>query len=372
MLFLIYSTEPTAKSEGATKKTAMLVSVQKVKKGSFIPEFVATGTVQPLEDVRLNAQVSGQIIERSPEFVPGGLVKKGEVLLKINPADYRNQLELRKSELLQAKTDLEVEMGRQNIAKKDLALVGGDSISGKQKDLVLRQPQLKAVKARVQSARASVNQARLNLKRTSVEAPFDAKVIEQNVTLGSQVSTQSNLGRLVGIDYFWVNITLPLNKVQWLSFPKNDSEKGAEVRIKNTTSRDTEEYRTGYLYREIGALDRQTRLARILIRVKDPLANKKSNQGKPKLTIGEFVETQIQAEKIDDVVQLDREFLRGNKTVWVMEDGKLAIRDVKIKLMDANYAYITDGLRGNENVVTSNISTVTNGVLLRTEKDSVQ
>src|SRR5680860_161007 len=128
VVYVIFSTEPTAQSEGATKTSAMLVSVTLVNEGQFTPEFIATGTVQPVEEVLLNAMVSGQVIERSVDFVPGGMVRKGQVLLKIDSADYQYELDLRKSELLQAQSDLELEMGRQKIAQQDLALVGNDSI----------------------------------------------------------------------------------------------------------------------------------------------------------------------------------------------------------------------------------------------------
>ncbi len=368
-VFLIFSTEPTAKSEGATKKTAMLVSVEKVEKGTFTPEFITTGTVQAVEDIRLSAQVSGEVIQRMPEFVPGGLVKKGEVLLKINPADYRNRLALRKSELSQTQTDLKIEMGRQNIAEQDLALIGGDTLSEKQKSLVLRQPQLAAIKAQVASAKAAVNQAQLNLQRTTIRAPFDAQVISQNVTLGSQVAVGDNLGRLVGIEEYWVQINLPVRNLKWLQFPEDSQEFGAPVKIKNNSSWDANEYRTGYLYRQVGALDRQTRLARILIKVPNPLGNT-TEENKPKLIIDDFVEASIEAKPIENVVQLNRDYLRSNNTVWVMENKKLAIREVKIKLIDAHFAYITEGLKDEDKVVTTNISTVTNGVPLRIEDDA--
>ena len=368
---VIFSTEPTAQSEGATKTTAMLVSVETVNQGTFTPKFVATGTVQPVEDVNLSAQVSGQVIQRTEEFVPGGLVKKGEVLLKINPADYINQLELRKSELLQAQTNLDIEMGRQNIAEQDLALVGGDSLSDSQKSLVLREPQLGAVKAQIQSAKASVNQAELNLQRTTITAPFDAQVISQNVTKGSQVGINDNLGRLIGIDYYWVEVTLPVNKLKWLAFPEGKKEKGAPVEIRSNTTWQDGEFRTGYLYRQVGALDRQTRLARVLIRIPDPLAFEPENAEKPKLIVGGFVEAHIEGETINDVVRLNRDYLRNNQTVWVMEDKKLSIRQLEIKLIDADYAYITKGLEDGEKVISSNISTVTEGVPLRTESESV-
>ncbi len=368
IILLIFSTEPEAKSEGATKTTAMLVSVETVQEGTFMPNFVATGTVVPVEDINLSAQVSGQVIQRAANFVPGGLVKKGELLLKINPADYINQLELRKSELLQAQTNLEIEMGRQNIAQQDLDLVGGDSLSDSQKALVLRQPQLDAVKAQIISAKASVNQAELNLERTSIRAPFDGQVIAQNVTVGSQIDINDNLGRLVGIDDYWIEITLPLNKLKWLKFPEDDKEEGVEVKIMSSTTWGEEDYRMGYLYKQIGALDRQTRLARVLIQVPDPLGFEAEGEEKSSLIIGSFVEAHISGERIENVVKLNRDYVRNNQTVWVMEDKELSIREVEINLIDAEFAYISAGLKDGDQVITTNISTVTEGVPLRTEK----
>ncbi len=371
VIAVIFLTEPTAQSEGATRESAMLVSVESVNRGDFQPVITATGTVRPVEDVTLSPLVSGQVINRASGFVPGGFVKKGEILLKIDPSDYRNALELRKSELLQAKTDLEMEMGRQQIAEQDLQLVGGDSLSSDQRQLVLRKPQLNAVKAQISSAQAAVDQAQLNLSRTIIRAPFDAHVISQNVTIGSQVAPGDNLGRLVGTDTYWVNVTIPVGKLKWLSFPKDREDRGATVKLKSNSAWGEDEFRIGYLDQQIGALDDQTRLARVLIEVPDPLGHLNGNDSIPKMIIGGFVEAHIQANEVQNVIQLDRDYVRNNETVWVMENGKLQIRDVEILLTDSKYAYIREGLSDNDKVVTTNLSTVTNGVRLRTEEDSV-
>lgn len=366
---LIFLTEPSAKSEGATKQMAMLVEVQPAEKGDFTPVLVATGTVQPVEDVMLSPLVSGEIVRRDPSFTPGGFVSKGEVLLQIDPSDFRNTLELRKSELQQAETNLQVEMGRQEVAEQDLELLGIDSLSPNQKSLVLRKPQLNSVEANLKSAKASVQQAQLNLSRTTIKAPYDAHILSQNVTIGSQVTPGDNLGRLVGTDYYWVNLTVPVNKIKWLQFPDTDSEKGSPVKILSSSAWNKGEFREGYLYKQVGALDDQTRLARILVRVPDPLA-KNSEKDKPELMIGSFVEAHMQAEEIKDVVRMNRDFLRSNNTVWVMQDGELRIRDLDILLSDSKYVYIKSGLEDGDKVVTTNLSTVSNGIKLRTEKDS--
>ena len=73
---------------------------------------------------------------------------------------------------------------------------------------MLREPQRLAAEARVQSARAAVEQARVDLGRTVIRAPFDAQVLSREVEIGSQVSPGDPLARLVGVDRYWVEISL--------------------------------------------------------------------------------------------------------------------------------------------------------------------
>ncbi len=360
---MIFLTEPTAQREGATKETAMLVDVIEATRQDYNPSIVATGTVQPEEDVTLSPLVGGQIVSRSDKFTPGGFVRKGEVLLQIDPSDYRNTLELRKSDLLQRQSDLNVEMGRQQVARQDYRLVG-DSLSPEEKALVLRQPQLEAVKATVEAAKASVAQAELNLKRTTIRAPFDAHILSRNVTIGSQVAPGNNLGRIVGTERYWVVVSVPVSKLPWLSFPESEDDQGSGVRIYNKSGYEGF-YREGYLYRQIGALDAQTRLASVIVVVPDPLEDIRPD--KPGMIIGSFVEVEIEAETLEDVVRISRDHIRNNETVWVMNEGKLAIRSVDIVFSDAEYSYVIDGVNDGDQIVTTNLSTVVEGVGLRTE-----
>jgi RND family efflux transporter MFP subunit len=369
---LIFSTEPEAQREGATIETAILVDAIPVEHGTFEPTIVATGTVQPVEDVILSPLVPGQIIRRDPAFTPGGFVKKDQVLLQIDPSDYTNTLELRKSELLQSETTLTTEMGRQQIAEQDLQLIANDSLFGdnplseEERLLVLRKPQLNAVKATINAAKASVDQAQLNLERTTIKAPFDAHILSQNVTKGSQVSQGDDLGRIVGTEHYWVTAAVPVSKLQWLDFPIGNSEKGSHVRIENPTAWPPNTYREGYLHKQIGALEGQTRLARVLVKVPDPLATTKATENQPKLMIGAFVDVHIKANPVENVIRLNRDYVRNNNTVWVMKESKLEIRDVEIVMTDDTHSYISSGLNKGEMVVTTNLSTVTNGIDLRT------
>ena len=365
--FIIFRTEPTAQIGGATKETAMLVDVISVNRGSYIPTITSTGTVIPAKDILLSPRVSGEIIYVSDNFTPGGFVEKGETLLQIDPSDYKNVLQLRESELLQAEADLNIEMGRQNVALKDYQLLE-DEFNLEDKSLVLREPQMNAAKSRVEAARAAVSQAKLDLQRTAIQAPFNAHILNRSVNIGSQVSVGQELGRLVGLDVYWVELTVPLSRLKWLSFPDSENKKGASVKIRNRTARHDEEWREGNLHKMIGALEGQTRLARILVEIEDPLAQKTGSEDNSPLVIGSFVEAGVQANEIKDVFRLSRDHVRTNETVWVMVDNKLEIRNVGVLFQDADYAYIDEGLNNDEKVVTTNLSTVTNGVSLRVEE----
>lgn len=369
--YYIFSTEPTASKGGATKETAMLVEVVPVQRGTYRPTIVATGTVRPAQDIILSPRVSGEIIKRTSAFEPGGFVRKGQFLLQIDPADYKNTLALRKSDLSQALADLNIEKGRQVIAKRDYELVG-DTLPKDNKALVLRQPQLEAVQARVEAAKASIRQAELALERTTIKAPFDAHILTRNANVGSQVAPGNNLGRLVGIDEYWIEATVPLVQLRWLTFPDARNPRGSEVIVRSRTAWPEGNHRKGRLHKFVGALDSQTRLARVLISVPDPMAYQRRNIDKPTLMIGAFMETSIQGKEIADVVRLNRDYIRENETVWIMEDGKLRIQEVEIVFRDAEFAYIAEGLEEGDQVVTTNLATVVDGTRLRLDKSDTE
>lgn len=362
---LIFSTEPTAERSGATRETAMLVDVTSIQKGSFHPTITAMGTVIPSQDIILSPRVSGEVIDRSENFTPGGYVQKGDTLLRIDPADYRNALQQQQSQLQEALANLSIEMGRQSAAQKEYKLFG-DTLSEENEALILREPQLNTVKSQVQSARAAVEQAKLDLARTTIKAPFDAHILNRNVNVGSQVAPGENLGRLVGLETYWVEATVPLSNLRRLNVP-SDGGQGSEVRIRNRTAWSEDEYRTGNLFQLVGTLENQTRMARVLIEVKDPHGYQSNTNTSelPPLMLGSFVEANIKGEELSNVIRVNRDYIRNDDTVWTMEEGQLRIKDVNVVFRDAQYAYISSGLAEDDHVVTTNLSTVTDGAPLR-------
>jgi RND family efflux transporter MFP subunit len=358
-------TEPTAERAGASKETAMLVDVREVDRGDYQPEIVAQGTVEPARDIVLRPQVGGKITALDEVFTPGGYVEEGERLLRIQPEDYRHTLAQRKSDLREAESNLAVEQGRHDAAKAEYGRFG-EELEPENEALVTREPQLEAAREQVKAAQAAVDQAQLDLSRTSVEAPFDAHILRRDVNVGSQLSAGDSIARLVGLETYWVGVELPLSKMKWVTIEGEDGE-GSDVRIRNRQAWPEGTYREGRLFRRVGMLDDETRMVRVLAAIPDPLAREADD--KPALTIGEYVETRIDGETLEDVVRLDREYLREDDTVWVMEEGKLRIREAEVVVVDEEYAYIAEGLEDGDRVVTTNLSTVVDGSALRLSAD---
>lgn len=363
---LIFSTEPKATRTGAVRRSAMLVDVVTVERGTFRPAFAATGTVEPERDVILSPRVSGQVVRIAPSFTPGGTVRAGDALVWIDPSDYEIALTQARSELGQALADLDLEMGLQNVARKDLALLEG-SVPEDNQSLVLREPQLETVRARVEAARAAVRRAELDLERTTITAPFDAHILARNANVGAQVAPGDDLGRIVGVDAYRVALTVPLSKLRWLEIPGNGRGTGSEVILRDRTAWSSGESRRGTLHQLVGALEPDTRMARVLATVQDPLARRGAATAPP-LIIGSFVEADIRGREVSDAVRIDRDHLRDGNRVWLMKDGVLRIRDVEILLEDARYAYVTDGLADGDSVVTTHLASVTDGAPLRVEE----
>lgn len=366
LLFLIYSTEPTASRDGAVRQSASLVDVTRGEYGTFRPTIEAMGTVRPAREISLSARVEGEIVELGDGFEPGGFVDAGEMLVAIDEADYRIAVEQRDSALEQAIAELEIERGEQQAARADYESFNRD-LPPERRALVLREPQLRSAEANVESARADLRQAELDLDRTTVDAPFAAHVLGREVNVGSQVTPGTELGRLVGQDTYWVEATVPVTRLTWLTIPDGE-EPGSRVDIRNRSAWPEGENRRGEVFRMIGELEGTTRLARILIAVDDPLA-REAEPGTPRLMLGEYVQCRIEGREIADVVRIEREYIRDDETIWLMVDDRLVIQPVSIAFQDETYAYIDEGLSEDDRVVTTRLATVREGLRLRIDEN---
>lgn len=356
---LIRETEPTAQREAATRKSAALVETVIAERAAHRPVIRVIGAVRPAREIVLSPRVSGEIIAVDEAFRPGGIVSAGDPLLEIDPADYQQALVLRESELGQVQAELAIEKGQQRVAELEFKLLG-DDIDPANRSLVLREPQIASLRSKLRGAKAAIKQAQLQLERTAIKAPFDAQILERFTELGAQVGVGERLARLAGTDEYWVVATVPLGKLRWIAFPR-DGTAGARARIRHRSVWAEGQFREGAVQRLIGEVDTNTRLARVIVSVPQPL----KDRAKTPLILGTLVQVEIEITPVEDVVRLERALLRQNDTVWVMQKGELRIRKVEVVFSNDEHAFVRDGLEDGDRIVTTNLATVSEGLPIR-------
>jgi len=364
-------TAPKAEQK-ARLREAQLVDVATVRRGNHRVVVRAMGAVVPSKRITLQPRVSGRLEEVSDKFVPGGRFDKGETIVKIDHEDYDLVVKQRAADVVRAKHDLKIELGQQVIAKREFELMRATSSGGSgasvDRDLMLRKPQLELANAAVDAAGAALDKANLDLKRTTITAPFNAVIIDkQQVDLGSQVSPATQIAVLAGTDEFWVLASMPVSSLDMIDIPEGSEPlEGSAVRIFNKTNWSATAHRIGRIAGLLSTLETKGRLARVLVSVKDPLSLKTGAPAHLKLLVGMYVSLEVVGRELEGVIRIDRTSLRDNDTVWVFgKDGLLDIRGVEVVWRDPTVVYVRKGLEDGQRIVTSDLAVRVSGAPLK-------
>ena len=338
-----------------------LVDVIQISSGRHEVDLHAKGTVVPAQEIVLQPELGGRVVWQSPELVAGGRFKEGQPIVKIDPRDYELAAESYRSQVNRAKLDLALERRRGEVAKREWSSFGEMDVSEEQRALAQREPQLESTRLALKAAQSALKKAELDLTRTTLRAPFNAMVVAESVDTGQLISPQSTVARLVGTDEYHVQVSVPVAALRTVR-ARTDDARGSETKIIQRVGQETIE-RRGEVIRQLPDLDPGGAMARILVRIEDPL-------GKPgdlPLLLGSFVDVEVGAQPIDDAIRVPRVALRNGRSVYVMNDqDELEIRDVQIAWTEPDAVLVTDGLEANERVVTSRIPTPVPNMLLRT------
>lgn len=320
----------------------------------------AQGEVRPLTDITLTAQVSGKIVQTGAAFVDGGAFEKGDLLIKIEDADYRAALASAKARLAGAAQTLKLEQAEAELAARDYADLGKD---GTPSDLVLRLPQLTQAKANYEAAKADVATATLNLERTSIRAPFKGRVRTRSAGLGQFITTGAQLGHVFSTDVAEINLSLSDNDLAKLGLPLAFNEAkdnpGPPVTLSAIVAGQTQTWQ-GRIARTAGAIDPSTRQLTAIAVVEDPYGAAAHN-GAP-LAAGLFVDATITGKPYDEAVTLPRSALHGRDVVFTIGDNnRLEERKVFVATSTRNTITIISGLEEGARVVTSPLRGAGNG-----------
>ena len=359
--WLLMASKPTAR-RAAPQVSTPLVLTAPASRGTTKLTLTGLGTVKAAQETVIRTRVPGTVLEIGPHFEPGDQVQTGELLVRIDPADYANTVRLKESALAKARADYDLEMGQQTIARAEYEQLRKNLNSDLKNTLsssalALRVPHLAQAKADLAAAQTNLDQARLELERTAVTAPFNGLILERTAAPGDQASTSEKLGTLVGTDVYWVEAAFPLDQLHALGL---DTRQGTPAKIHTSTGQVVE----GTVLRSLGALDAATRMGRVLVAVSDPLGLA-ATPPRPPLLLGDQVRVELVAGKLEDVIVLPRTALRGGDKVWVAKDARLDIRPVEVAWKDAATAYLKSGLEPGEPFVLSDLSAPIQGMPLR-------
>ncbi len=322
------------------------------------------GTVAPSTESDLVPEVSGPVVAVAPALVSGGFFEKGDVLLVVDPRDYEAALERAqaariRAESEHARTRKELERLR-SLAERNVASASrlDDAVAAE-----------RVAGAGVREARAALDQARRDLERTQLRAPFSGRVRDEQVGVGQFVSRGEAVGRLYATDYVEVRLPVSDRELAYLELPGLGGVAGEPRVTLRADFAGAEHAWTGRVDRTEGQIDDRSRMVHVVARVEAPY-ERSPDDPRPPLAVGLFVRAEIEGREFRDVTVLPRAALygprEGERSVWVVDaDDRLRARRVDVLRAGRDEVLIQAGLAAGERVVVSPLETAVEGMSVR-------
>lgn len=413
VFFLIRS--QSGPEEREPPPSAPLVQTEPVRVRSGAITVSAAGTVRPRAQVEVAPQVSGRVVSVNPALKTGGVVRRGETLFQIERADFRNAVEQARADVAQQEVSVlqaeeEVRLAREEFetfqelesARSDVRVVDEDDyaarfvppgglrtdartgveVGGEPSPLLFREPQLRAAQAALQRAEARLEDARLQLSRTTVAAPFTGVVRSETVDVGSTVAPGQPVVTLYAADA--LEVVVPLSDEQAALIPTLFAPGARAPALVTTVYGGTTFGWRGVVDRAEQALDPETRTIDAVVRVPRPIDGARpvdlGREGPelgdgtdlvagaaPPLLVGEFVEVEIDGVELERYAVVPRRALQRGDEVYVVEqDSLLSIVPVTVvQRVGEEVLVLSDRLEAGQPVVVSGVEAPVEGMTVR-------
>jgi RND family efflux transporter MFP subunit len=324
---------------------------------------VAQGTVAPRTEATLVARVGGRIDRVAREYAEGAFFSRGQTLLWIEDADYRLAVAQAEAAVAQARVGLESEQAEAELARREWTELG----EGEASPLTRREPQLAEARARLAAAEAALEQARLNLARTRVEAPYDGRMRSKQADVGQFVGPGTPLAAVYSTATAEIRVPVAREELAFLDLDLGRGDYGSDGPEVLLTGDGRGSWR-GRVVRADGGFDPRTRMLGLYVEVADPF-NRKRGGGGPILPMGLFVEAEIEGRIAEGVALLPRAALREGDRVLVAAAGRLSYRQIDVVRLQQDTLVVGGGLEAGELVCVSNLEVVVDGMRVRTVHD---
>ncbi|MBH5321997.1 efflux RND transporter periplasmic adaptor subunit [Aurantiacibacter sediminis] len=394
--------------EQPRKQQAPLVEAVAFQAAAGPIPVMATGSVQARDQVVVSPQVGGRLAYVHPAFREGGTVPAGAVVVRIEAADYQNQVRIAQADVAAQNVNVlqaqeEVEIARDELARfgaREAARSGdaqgsrilppdGLASAGTARSappvnangLASREPQLRSAQAARDRAQANLSVAQLSLARTRITSPFRGLVQEESVAVGSLVQPGQALGSIVSTSAFEVRLSLTADEAALIPGLLG----GGRGQIPASVFYDF----GGLTYRWDARVDRadvsldaETRNVEVFLQVPNPLnggvqvtqdGEEPAGTPAPPLLLGAFVRGEITGAVIEDYAEIPAQALRPGNEIWVVRDGQLRILPVRVIQRSDNLAYVsTPTLAQGGYLVTSSLPTPSDGMAVRLSGENSQ
>lgn len=404
---LLVTIRPKAQRQVAVEK-GRLVETMTVKAENINMTIEAYGTVKAREALKLVAEVRGRIVKIDSSFNEGSFVKKGTVLIKIDPRTYSLEVERRrvqvsqtKAELMRLKQEVNNLKASIKIAKSDASLAQNEfarleklinknviaqttldkaeqrylssleRLQGLENQMALTGPLKDQYDAQRDMAKVSLKQAKLDLERSAIVTHSDSWVLEKGIEEGQHVNAGQYLGSIYRDRALDIEVRIPVKDLKW--FPPDMSPASMpEVKI-ILESDDSSLSWKGHVARIKAQMDERTRTLPVVVEVdEDKKAGKNPgnrSMGLVFLRPGTFVTVMIKGRKIEKAFLLPRHVVHTGDVVYTVEDNKLKIQPVSILRSFKESVFIDKGLNTGDLVITTPLSGVADGMLVRLKND---
>ncbi|WP_375279122.1 efflux RND transporter periplasmic adaptor subunit [Alteromonas australica] len=304
---------------------------------SLTPETIAVtlssyGEVSPLESTNLAAQVAGEVESWNPNFVAGGIVRRGDVLFSIEKDAYEAALLLAEANLSSAKAQLIQEEAQAEVARLEAKTMPDARVT----DLYLRKPQVMSAQAAVKSAEAQLKIAARDLDNCEVRAPYDALIVSRDISKGDYVTQGMKTAVINNVEFAEVTFPVAGFDRQFVGADIIGSSATLELDAPLKT------HITATIHRDTGIIDSTTRMTHFVARIDDPYA---LNGDKTVVKFGSYGTVVFKGKALENVYRIPQTLITSRK-IWTLdEDNNLVAQPVEVIREDG-----TDFLiRGNFN-----------------------
>lgn len=333
--------------------TRPTVTISELQAEDYAVTLNSYGEITPLESTMLAAQVSGEVTSWNQDFVPGGLVRRGEILFSIEKDAYEAALLQAEANLSSAQAQLIQEQAQANVAEREAAGMSKSRVT----DLYLRKPQLLSAQAAVKSAEAMLRIAKRDLDNCEVRAPYDALIISREIGTGDYVTPGTVAATLNNVET--AEITFPVAGFDQSFLPVSVTGLDATVTVDKRTI-------PAKLHRDLGIVDQSTRMSHLVARIDDPYGVR---SGKALIKFGSFANISFNGKTLENVFRIPQELV-NNKRIWlVSEDATLQSEIVEIVREQDDFYFVRGNFDGLQ-LVTSPPEYPLNGMAVKVIEQS--